>query len=68
MSTSITKRILIATAAIVAGVLLVIYFGTQRGGGPAQQTLTDIKDIATLRTQFNLDAGKARLIILVSPT
>jgi len=35
---------------------------------PGQKPLTDINHIETLRTQFNRDAGKTRLILLVSPT
>ena len=68
MRTLFTTRIVIAAAALLAGIMIVVFFGAQRGRGPGQQPLADIKDMATLRTQFNLDTGKTRLIILGSPT
>ena len=62
------KRVLIAVAALLVGLSIVIYTETRTGRVSDQNSLTDIKNIDTLRTQFNLDAGKTRLIILVSPT
>lgn len=59
---------MIAIAALLAGLFIVFYQEMQPGQGSDQESLTDIKTIETLRTQFNLDAGKTRLIILVSPT
>jgi hypothetical protein len=35
---------------------------------PAGVTLTDLHDVTDLQTVFNQDAGKPRLIMLVSPT
>ncbi len=35
---------------------------------PPGVTLTDLHDIGDLQTAFNQDAGKPRLILLVSPT
>ena len=37
-------------------------------GFPAGITLTDLHDVGDLQTVFNQDAGKPRLIMLVSPT
>jgi hypothetical protein len=34
----------------------------------AAMTLTDIHDIRDLQARFNQDAGKPRLLLLVSPT
>jgi len=59
---------LIAAVAILAGLLIVFQSKTQSPRVSSTQSLTDIWDIDTLRTQFNLDTGKTRLIILVSPT
>lgn len=35
---------------------------------PAGVTLTDLHDIGDLQTAFNQDAGKPRMVLLVSPT
>ena len=35
---------------------------------PAGITLSDLHDVGDLQTVFNQDAGKPRLIMLVSPT
>jgi hypothetical protein len=39
-----------------------------RAQPPAGVTLMDLHDISDLQTTFNQDAGKPRLILLVSPT
>ena len=40
----------------------------ERSAPPAGLTLTDLHGIADLQTAFNQDAGRPRLIMLVSPT
>ena len=39
-----------------------------RRAAPAGMTLTDLHDLGELRNAFTRDAGKPRLIMLVSPT
>lgn len=64
----LTSRLLIAAAALLAGLVIVFYSEFRPESGQNQQALANIQDIDTLRTQFDLDAGKTRLVILVSPT
>jgi hypothetical protein len=64
----LSKRNLLAFAALLMSVLLVIHFKPQSQLTAAQKPLTDIQNIETLRAQFNRDAGKTRLIMLLSPT
>ena len=40
----------------------------EQAAPPAGLTLTDVHNISDLQTTFNQDAGKPRLIMLVSPT
>jgi hypothetical protein len=61
------KRAVLAAVVLLAGIFMVIYLETQPRIVPEQELLTDVENIETLRTQFNRDAGKTRLIILVSP-
>jgi hypothetical protein len=65
-----TKRLMMTAVVLLAGIFAVIFFENQPHPrlAPGQKPLIDIKNIDTLRTQFNHDAGKTRLIILVSPT
>lgn len=67
-SRSSLKRSLLALAAILLGMLLVLYLETRPRIAPGQAPLADIQNINTLRAQFNQDSGKARLILLVGPT
>jgi len=53
---------------LIVALLLGIYLETRPRLAPGQAPLTDIQNIEALRTQFNQDVGKTRLIILVSPT
>ena len=68
MDRFLSKRNLLALAALLIGILLVVRFESQPQGEPAQGRLTEIQSIETLRAQFNRDAGKTRLIMLLSPT
>ena len=68
MDRFLSKRNLILLTIFFAGVFSAIYFETQPRLAPGQAPLTNISNIETLRKQFNQDAGKTRLIILVSPT
>lgn len=68
MSKLLSKRSGIALIILVIAFLLGIYLESRPRIAPGQKPLTDIQNIDTLRTQFNQDAGKTRLIILVSPT
>jgi len=53
---------------LLAGIFLAIYLENRPRLVPGQAPLADLSNIETLRTQFNQDLGKTRLIILVSPT
>ena len=68
MSRFLSKRSIIALAVILASIFLFVYLETRPRLAPGQAPLADISNIETLRTQFNQDVGKTRLIILVSPT
>jgi hypothetical protein len=63
-----SKRKLLVLAALLMAMLLVIYVPSQTQPVPKGEPLADIQSIETLRTQFNQDAGKTRLILLLSPT
>lgn len=54
--------------ALLIGAVLAVYFVSQPRLVPGQAPLMDIQNIETLREQFNLDAGKTRLILIASPT
>jgi len=64
----LSKRSTIAIVILLVVVLLVIDRETRPRQVPGQAPLTDVQNIRTLRTQFNQDVGKTRLILLVSPT
>ena len=68
MNPLLSKRNLLALAALLAGLLLALYFAPQSQLAPATDPLTEIRTIETLRAQFNQDTGKIRLIMLLSPT
>jgi hypothetical protein len=68
MRISLSKRGIFVVIILLVAVTLVIYFETRPRIAPGQEPLTDIQNIETLRTQFNSDAGKIRLILLASPT
>jgi len=68
MNRFLSKRNIFALIILIVALLLGIYLETRPRLAPGQAPLTDIQNIETLRTQFNQDVGKTRLIILVSPT
>lgn len=68
MNRFLSKRSIFVFAVLLAGLLLAIYIETRPRLAPGQEPLTDIASIETLRTQFNQDVGKTRLILLGSPT
>jgi len=63
-----STRLTVIGAILFAGILLAIYLDTRLQTVPAETPLVEIKNIKTLRAQFNRDAGKTRLILLLSPT
>ena len=64
----LSKRTIIALAVVLVSIFLVVYIETRPRLAPGQAPLADISNIGALRTQFNEDVGKTRLIILLSPT
>ena len=68
MNKVLSKRNIIVFTVLLAALLLGLYMDNSPRKAPGQEPLTDIQNIDTLRTQFNRDVGKTRLIILVSPT
>jgi hypothetical protein len=68
MKKFLSKRRLFAILILFAIVWMGVYLETRPQLAPGQEPLTDIQNIETLRAQFNKDAGKTRLILLVSPT
>ena len=68
MNKLLPKRSGIALIILIIALSLGIYLETRPRIAPGQKPLTNIQTIETLRTQFNQDVGKTRLIILVSPT
>ena len=68
MNNLASKRSIIALIILVIALSLAVYVETRPRLAPGQEPLTDIQNIETLRSAFNRDAGKTRLIILGSPT
>jgi hypothetical protein len=68
MNKFLSKRRMFVILVLLATLLFGIYVQTRPRLAPGQEHLTDIKNIETLRVQFNEDVGKTRLILLVSPT
>jgi hypothetical protein len=68
VKTFLSKRNLLALATLTISIVLAIHFRPQDQSAAARKPLTEIKSIETLRGQFNRDAGKTRLIMLLSPT
>ena len=68
MNQLLAKRNVLALAALLAGVLLLVYLRPRSQLVSERGPLKEIQSIETLRAQFNRDAGKTRLILLLSPT
>jgi len=68
MNKFLSRRSIVVLVVLLTGVLLTIYLETRPRLAPGQAPLANITNIEALRTQFNQDVGKTRLIILVSPT
>lgn len=68
MKRLLSKRSVFAFIILIVALSLGIYLETRPRIAPGQAPLTDLQSIETLRTQFNQDVGKTRLILLVSPT
>jgi hypothetical protein len=64
----LSKRNLLALVVLVLSILWVIQIEPQDQFATDEKPLTEIQSIETLRGQFNRDAGKTRLILLLSPT
>ena len=68
MSIFLSKRRIFVIIVLLVAVLLAVYFESRPRIAPGQKQLSEIQSIETLRAQFNKDAGKTRLILLISPT
>lgn len=68
MNKFIWLRILITFLIFMTALSMDFFYETRPRLAPGQAPLRDIQNIDTLRTQFNSDIGKTRLILLVSPT
>lgn len=68
MNKYLSKRNIIVFIILAISLSLGIYLETRPRIAPGQDPLVDIQNIETLRTQFNQDVGKTRLIILIAPT
>ena len=67
MQRPVKKRAILAAVVLLAGLFMAVYLENRPRIVPEQELLADTENIETLRTQFNCNAGKTRLIILVSP-
>lgn len=54
--------------ALAAAVLLVLSAAATGCRGEERATLLDIQGVDELEQQFNADAGKPRVVLLLSPT
>ncbi len=68
MNRILSIRSIVVLVVVLASIFLVVYVGRRPRLAPGQAPLADISNIEILRAQFNRDAGKTRLIMLVSPT
>ena len=68
MKRSSTARLAVVGVILLAGIILATYLDIRLRPAPEQTPLVEIKNIKALRDQFNEDAGKTRLVLLLSPT
>ena len=68
MKRSSTARLAVVGIILVAGILLAIYLDIRLRPAPEHTSLVEITNIKVLRDQFDQDAGKTRLVLLLSPT
>ena len=52
----------------LAAAALVALVGLRCGGSAAADELEELESVQELRERFNADAGKPRLVLLLSPT
>jgi len=64
----LSKRSFLLLTGLLIGILLLVSLEMPSRPAPDNEPLTDIRSIETLRSQFNQDEGKTRLILLLSPT
>lgn len=65
---SLSKRSRLVFVGLFVSLFWVMHIMTQPQLAHGKNSLTDIRNIKTLRAQFNRDAGLIRLVILVAPT
>jgi hypothetical protein len=54
--------------AICVGVFFVLYPAARARFATSRESLVELRDIESLRKQFNDDQGQIRLVILLNPT
>lgn len=64
--TRLTRRFLVSLTIVVA--LGPVQPSALQQGAPASGALTDLHSVDELKDLFNRDAGKVRLVLLISPT
>jgi uncharacterized membrane protein YczE len=63
-----SMHVIAVGAILLVGIWMAIYLDTRLQPAPEETLLVEIKGINTLRAQFDREAGKTRLILLLSPT